>query len=60
VQADVAQAVGEHLLGYLASGPAKVPPTSAPWPAEFERRVRYTLAEHPTNGAHRKRVRASV
>jgi DNA (cytosine-5)-methyltransferase 1 len=60
VQADVAQAVGEHLLGYLVSGPAKVPPTSAPCPAEFERRVRYTLAEHRTNGAHRKRVRARV
>jgi DNA (cytosine-5)-methyltransferase 1 len=60
VQADVAQAVGEHLLGYLYSGPTRVAPTSAPWPPEFGRRVRYTVAEHRTNGAHRRRVRASV
>jgi DNA (cytosine-5)-methyltransferase 1 len=60
VQADVARAVGESLLDYLRSGPTRMPPASAPLPPEFGRRVRYTVAEHRTNGAHRKRVRARV
>lgn len=60
VQADAATAIGRVILEALAEGPAPVPPETAPWPAEFHRRVRYTVAEHRVNGKHRVRVRATV
>jgi len=60
VQADAAEALGGVLLGMLAGGPSKTTPRSVPLPSEFGRRVKYTVAEHRTNGEHRVRVRASV
>jgi len=60
VQTNVAEAMGRALLTALAAGPADQPPSSPPWPAEFHRRVRYTVSEHRVNGDHRVRVRASV
>lgn len=60
VQTNVAEAMGRALLAALAEGPADQPPVSPPWPAEFHRRVRYTVSEHRVNGEHRVRVRASV
>ena len=60
VQTTVAEAMGRVLLAALADGPSDEPPESPPWPAEFHRRVRYTVSEHRVNGEHRVRVRASV
>lgn len=60
VQADVAEAIGSALLAHLHLAPARRRPRSAPWPHEFERRIRYTAAEHRTNGAHRVRVRVAT
>lgn len=60
VQTNLAEAMGRALLTALATGPADQPPSSPPWPAEFHRRVRYTVSEHRVNGEHRVRVRASV
>jgi DNA (cytosine-5)-methyltransferase 1 len=60
VQTTVAEAVGRRLLRALEAGPAEEPPTTPPWPAEFHRRVRYTVSEHRVNREHRVRVRASV
>lgn len=60
VQTSVAEAVGRALLNGLEAGPADEPPRSPPWPAEFNKRVRYTVAEHRVNGEHRVRVRAAV
>ncbi|MCR3746908.1 DNA (cytosine-5)-methyltransferase 1 [Lentzea californiensis] len=56
VQADIACALGEQIMSYLARGTVRTPSESAPFPPEFRRRVRYTTAEHRTNAAHRKRV----
>ena len=58
VQTAMVEALGRALLA-SADGAREVP-HSAPLPAEFHRRVRYTVAEHKTNGEHRVRVRASV
>lgn len=59
VQADVAHAIGSVLLSALDRvDVARQPPVSAPWPAEFHRRIRYTASEHRTNGAYRVRVQA--
>nr|MDT0667835.1 DNA cytosine methyltransferase [Micromonospora sp. DSM 115978] len=60
VQADVGEALGRVLLAALQGGPAAEPPVSAPLPNEFGKRIRYTMAEHRTNGAHRVRVRAQI
>jgi DNA (cytosine-5)-methyltransferase 1 len=60
VQTTVAEAIGRALLKALSAGPSDQPPVSPPWPAEFHRRVRYTVSEHRVNGQHRVRVRASV
>jgi DNA (cytosine-5)-methyltransferase 1 len=60
VQPMSARAMGYVILESLEQGPLRRPPVSAPWPAEFHRRVRYTAAEHRVNGAHRVRVRAKV
>ena len=60
VQTDVARAIGEVLLTALKSPTPPAPPTSAALPEEFNRRIRYTEAEHRVNGPERIRVRASV
>jgi DNA (cytosine-5)-methyltransferase 1 len=60
VQTTVAQTVGQAILGALAAGPAEARPVSPPWPADFHRRVRYTVSEHRVNGKHRVRVQAAV
>ena len=60
VQTDVARAIGEVLLTALKSPTPAAPPTSAALPEEFNRRIRYTEAEHRVNGPERIRVRASV
>lgn len=60
VQADVVEVLGRALLESFAEGPTKEAPASRPLPAEFARRVKYTVAEHRTNGEHRVRVRTSV
>jgi len=60
VQADVVEILGRAVLKSFAEGPTKGAPASCPLPAEFARRVKYTVAEHRTNGEHRVRVRTSV
>ena len=60
VQADVGEALGRVLLTALRAGTASTAPAPLRRPAEFGKRVRYTVAEHRTNGAHRVRVRAQV
>lgn len=60
VQADMAEVLGRAILASLSEGPLRQPPRSADLPEEFSRRIRYTTAEHRTNGSHRVRVRASV
>jgi DNA (cytosine-5)-methyltransferase 1 len=59
VQADVVEALGRALMAAHLAGRTKKP-EPAPFPTEFERRIKYTAAEHRTNGEHRVRVRASV
>jgi DNA (cytosine-5)-methyltransferase 1 len=60
VQADVAEAVGRALFAALHTASSEEELTSAPLPPELVRRVKYTAAEHRTNGEHRIRVRALV
>jgi DNA (cytosine-5)-methyltransferase 1 len=60
VQADMAEALGRTLMASLVGGELPQPPQSLALPDEFGRRVRYTAAEHRTNGSYRIRVRASV
>jgi DNA (cytosine-5)-methyltransferase 1 len=60
VQADMAEVLGRALLASLLDGELTQSPESLALPAEFGRRVRYTAAEHRTNGSYRIRVRASV
>jgi DNA-methyltransferase (dcm) len=60
VQVDVVEALGRALMAAWTSGLSRKRPESMPFPAEFGRRIRYTEAEHRTNGEHRLRVRASV
>jgi hypothetical protein len=52
--------LGRALLASLLDGELTQSPESLALPAEFGRRVRYTAAEHRTNGSYRIRVRASV
>lgn len=58
VQGDVAAAIGRILLA-AAKSEAKAKPQSAPWPANFHKRIRYTAMEHVTNGAVRAAARAT-
>lgn len=60
VQADVVEVLGRALLDSLQRGPRRARPQSHPFPAEFSKRVQYTIAEHRTNSEHRVRVRATV
>jgi|SRR5579863_4322508 len=60
IQTDVAEMLGHAIMASYRSGPQDAKPISQPLPAEFARRIRYTTAEHRTNGSHRVRVRASV
>jgi DNA (cytosine-5)-methyltransferase 1 len=60
VQADMAEVLGRSLMASLSEGQLGQRPSSSNLPEEFGRRIRYTTAEHRTNGAHRVRVRASV
>ena len=60
VQVDAVKALATALINSLHSGPATDAPKSHPLPAEFAKRVNYTVAEHRTNGEHRVRVRAAV
>lgn len=53
VQGHLARALGTALLGALKEN-RRAQPTSRPWPAYFHRRLRYTVAEHAVNGAHRE------
>lgn len=50
----VGRAIGEVLVEALNRGPSPVPPVSAPWPAEFRRRISYTVMEERVNGAYRR------
>lgn len=56
VQGHVARAVG-HVLLDAATAESTGKPTSAPWPATFHRRVRYTIMETKVNGHHREAAR---
>jgi DNA (cytosine-5)-methyltransferase 1 len=60
VQADMAEVLGRSILASLHGGQLRRKPRSTSLPAEFGRRIKYTTAEHRTNGTHRIRVRASV
>jgi DNA (cytosine-5)-methyltransferase 1 len=60
VQADMAEVLGRSILASLQGGQLRQKPRSTGLPAEFDRRIKYTTAEHRTNGSHRVRVRASV
>jgi DNA (cytosine-5)-methyltransferase 1 len=60
VQADMAEVLGRSILASLRGGQLGRKPGSTSLPAEFGRRIKYTTAEHRTNGSHRVRVRASV
>ncbi len=56
VQADVAEAVGRSLLGALRKGEFAETKLTPMLPAELEERIRYTIAEHKTNGHLRRRA----
>jgi DNA (cytosine-5)-methyltransferase 1 len=55
VQVDVAKAVGAQVLKSLRLGPTDQTQTTPEWAAELRERVRYTQAEHKTNGHLRAR-----
>jgi len=50
VQVDMAKAVGGEVLRALRLGEATQPPVTAAWSPVLLERVRYTIAEHNTNG----------
>jgi len=56
VQGHIGIALARSILSSLA-GNEKVDPVSTPWPQSFHKRVRYTVAEHRVNGAHRAAAR---
>jgi DNA (cytosine-5)-methyltransferase 1 len=60
VQADMAEVLGRSILASLYGGQLRQKPISTNLPQEFDKRIKYTTAEHRTNGSHRVRVRASV
>lgn len=53
VQGHVGRAIGTT-LNTAASETRRSKPLSAPWPACFHKRVRYTTMEEAVNGAHRR------
>lgn len=55
VQADMAEALGEVLIGALASRVRVESPTSPEWPEYFHRRIKGARADHRANAAARKR-----
>lgn len=58
VQAHMARTIGEQIMSKLGTRrPADL--ASARWPDEFLKRIRYTAAEHRTNGEHRVRIKVS-
>lgn len=59
VQGDVALALGQ-VLRTASRDDRPVKPTSAPWPSEFMRRVRYTEMEHRVNGESRIERRLAI
>ncbi|MFJ2368362.1 DNA cytosine methyltransferase [Microbacterium sp. NPDC087665] len=59
VQVDVAEAVGRGLLGALRKGEVSEGTLAPVLPADLEERIRYTIAEHKTNGHLRRRTTAS-
>ncbi|MHB8796461.1 MAG: DNA cytosine methyltransferase [Candidatus Nanopelagicales bacterium] len=59
IQSVMAERIGEALLANLSTRrPHDL--ASARWPDEFLKRIRYTMAEHRTNGHHRVRVRVNA
>lgn len=56
VQGDIGRAIGAA-LNSAASETRRSKPSSAPWPACFHKRVRYTAMEEVVNGAHRRAAR---
>lgn len=56
VQGDVARVLGAHLFE-AATRRVRAKPSSASWPANFTKRVRYTAMEHAVNGTHRAAAR---
>jgi len=52
VQGHIGMKLAEAIFASLASQ-EQFTPTSAPWPASFHKRVKYTTAEHRVNGQHR-------
>jgi DNA (cytosine-5)-methyltransferase 1 len=52
VQGHIARAIGIELASAAVTH-KKDSPVSAEWPKSFQRRVRYTAAEHAVNGGHR-------
>jgi len=56
VQGEVGRALARR-LAVSANSLCRANPRSAPWPAAFHRRVRYTDMEEQTNGAHRRAAR---
>lgn len=56
VQGHIGRAIGAALKA-SASEARRSKPTSAPWPACFHKRVRYTAMEEVVNGAHRRAAR---
>lgn len=59
VQVDMARAVGQAMLASWTAGEAEAEQTIPAWPADLQRRLRYTMAEHKVNGHLRKRQQAS-
>lgn len=57
VQGDIGEAIARELKRVLAER-VSAKPVSAPWPAAFDKRVRYTAMEHRVNGEHRRVARA--
>lgn len=57
VQGDIGTSIARELARALAK-PVLQRPISAPWPASFDKRVRYTAMEERVNGAHRRAARS--
>lgn len=57
VQGDIGTAIALGLCRALTKRVSQRP-LSAPWPASFERRVRYTAMEEHVNGEHRRAARS--
>lgn len=56
VQADVAEAIGRTLLKSLREGEVAETKLAPVLPDDLEERIRYTIAEHKTNGHLRQRL----